>query len=300
MSNFARINLSALPAPPVIEALNVEVILGDLKSDLIARAPELATYLDLESEPLLKLLEVFAWRELILRQRVNDAARAVMLPFATGGDLDNLAAIFGAERRVIDPGDAQVVPPVLPVLESDDEFRYRAQIALEAQSTAGPQGAYTFWTLAADPDIRDAYIGSPSPGVVEVTILSRSGDGTASPALIATVLGALNDEDVRPLTDFVIVQGASIMPYSVDATLTLFDGPDSAVVLAAAEAALDLYIEDSHAMGRDVTISGLHAALHQPGVHRVVLAAPVTDLIVAPTEASYCATRTVTFGGRDA
>ena len=88
------IDLSLLPAPAVVETLDYEAILSALKADLIARAPELAPALQLESEPLVKLLEVAAWRETVLRARINDAARAVMLPWATGADLDNLAARY--------------------------------------------------------------------------------------------------------------------------------------------------------------------------------------------------------------
>ena len=44
-----------------------------------------------------------AYRELLIRQRVNDAARGVMLATASGTDLDNLAANFNVERLLITP-----------------------------------------------------------------------------------------------------------------------------------------------------------------------------------------------------
>ena len=43
-----------------------------------------------ESDPAWTILEVAAYRELLLRQRINDASRAVMLAFATGADLEHL------------------------------------------------------------------------------------------------------------------------------------------------------------------------------------------------------------------
>lgn len=299
MTRYTRIDLAALPAPPVVEALDYEAILDAALADLAARAPEAAAVLDLESEPLVKLMQVFAYREVLLRQRINDAARAVMLPYAVGADLDNLAAIFGVQRLTLTPADPATIPPTPAVMETDDDFRGRVQLALEAQSTAGPRGAYEFWALGADADVKDVGVDSPAPGEVRVTVLSRQGDGTPSAAVLTAVTDALNAEEVRPLTDLVTVQAATIVPFTVDATLYLYHGPDSGVVLAEAEASLDAYLDQSHAIGRDVTVSGIHAALHVSGVQRVALAQPGADLVVAATEAAWCTARTLTFGGRD-
>ena len=79
MSGFSAIDLSQVPAPNVVEPLNFESVLADLKAELLAIDPILGGVLDFESEPVIKLLEAFAYRELLLRGRVNDAARAVML-----------------------------------------------------------------------------------------------------------------------------------------------------------------------------------------------------------------------------
>ena len=94
------IDLSLLPAPNVIEPLDYETLLADRKARLLALAPtaqqaELAAVLALESEPLTQFLQETAYRELLLRARINDAARACMLPWATGADLDNLGALYG-------------------------------------------------------------------------------------------------------------------------------------------------------------------------------------------------------------
>lgn len=299
MSRYTRINLSDLPSPPIVEALDFELILAELKADLVQRLPEIADVLALESEPMVKLLEVVAWRELLIRQRINDAARGTMLAHAVGGDLDNLAAIFGVTRHEITPADPAAIPPLAAVMETDTEFRGRIQLSLEAQSTAGPAGAYEFWARSAHPDVRDAAVHSPTPGVVEVTILSQSGNGTPTAEVLNAVTAQLTHEDVRPLTDHVTVQAAAIVPFTVDATLHLFNGPDSSVVIAQAEAALVAYLADSRAIGRDITTSGLHAALHQPGVQRVVLASPVADIPIGATQAGWCSSHQVVFGGRD-
>lgn len=294
---FTAVDLSKLPSPDVVETLDYETIVDEMITDLQARDPEFSALT--ESDPGYKIIEVAAFRELLVRQRINEASKAVMLAFAAGSDLDQIAANYNVERLLIEEGDSEAIPPVDPVYESDEDLRRRVQLSFEGFSTAGPEGAYIFHTLGADPDVLDASVASPTPGDVVVTVLSRSGDGTASASLLTAVSDVLSKGDVRPLTDQVSVQSATILEYSVDATLTLFPGPDSAVVLTAAESALAEYIEKSRRLGRNVTRSGLFAALHQEGVQNVNLTAPATDVVASSSEAPYATSTAVVIGGVD-
>lgn len=289
------IDLSQLPAPTVVETLDYESVLAALQADFTARYPAFTAAL--ESEPVLKLLEVAAWRELIVRGRVNDAARACMLAYALGADLEHLAALYGVQRLLLDAGDPTAVPPVPPTYESDTRLRARTQLALEGFSTAGPVGAYEFWALSADAHVLDVSVQSPVPGQVLVTVLDSRGNGTPDAALLAAVLTTLSAEDVRPLTDQVLVQAAEIVPYTITAALTVYPGPDAATVRVAAAAATTAYAASVHRLGYDVTLSGLYAALHQPGVQRVALMAPAADLVLAAHQASWCTAVTVTLAG---
>ena len=97
----------------------------------------------------------------------------------------------------------------------------------------------------------------------------------------------------------VLVRTAAIVNYMVSATLYTFAGPDSQVVLAEARTRLDRYIAESHRLGRDVTRSGLFAALHAEGVQRVEIASPAADVVVDRTQATYCTAVTLTHGGND-
>ena len=92
MSSFTAIDLSKLPAPDVIEKLDYETLLTDYINDFKARNPNYATLL--ESDPAIILMQVISYRELLLRSRINEAAKANMLAYATGSDLDNLAAFY--------------------------------------------------------------------------------------------------------------------------------------------------------------------------------------------------------------
>lgn len=296
MSSYVAVDLSRLPAPDVVLAPDFEAVLADLKAMLIELHPAAADVLELETEPLTKFLELVAHWHVLTLGRINDTARAVMLAFAWGGNLDHLAALFGVARLTITPADAEAVPPVAAVMEGDEAFRARVQLALEGFSTAGPSGAYLYHALSADGAVLDASVTSPSPGDIMVTVLSRLGNGSPSPELVTTVATALNDERVRPLCDNVAVQAASITPYAVTAELVMFSGPDPEVARAAAEAAVLAYVADCHRLGRAVRRSGLFRALHQPGVEAVDLIAPAADIECDAAHAPWCTAVSVTIG----
>lgn len=295
-SAFSAVNLSLLSPPDAVETLDFGTIFAAMLADLQARDPSFSALV--ESDPAMKILEVAAYRELLLRQRVNDAVKAVMPAFAKGADLDHIAALFGVSRLTITPADPEAGTPA--VTESDDDFRRRLVLAPEGYSVAGPEGAYIFHALTADPDVMDASVASPSPGEVVVSILSRTGNGAPSADVLAAVSAYLANGGVRPLTDHVTVQGAQIVNYTVTAALKTFPGPDAAVVLAAAQARLASYTAESHRLGRDITRSGIHAALHVEGVQNVALTAPAADIVISDEQAAFCTGTAVTHAGLDA
>lgn len=298
------IDLSQLPAPEIVEALDFETILAGRKATLISLYPEeqqdaIARTLELESEPIVKLLQENACREVILRQRVNEAARAVMLAYARGADLDVMAANNNTSRLVLRPADDTTIPPTPAVMESDSDLRLRAQRAFEGMSVAGPVGAYEYHGLSADGRVADISVESPSPACVTVTVLSREGNGTAGADLIAAVTRALNDEDVRPVADRVTVQAAEIVPYQIDATLYFFPGPEAAPIKAAAEKQIQRYITAQHRLGRDIRLSAIYGALHVEGVQRVELTSPEVDIVLTKHQASFCTAYALKDGGSD-
>lgn len=297
-ATFTAVDLSRMPAPDIIDPLDYETILAQAVTRFRAEMTAAGiTFESRDSDPATKLLQTFAYLAQMLRQRVNDATRAVMPAYATGADLDNIAALFGIQRFMITPADPLTGAAAL--MESDADFRRRMVLAPEGYSVAGPEGAYIFHALSTSGDVLDASATSPSPGQVVVSILSRSGNGMASPALIAAVSEYISDETRRPLTDFVTVQSAQIVNYNVAATLRTFSGPDSAVVLRAARTALDAYIIESQRLGRDITRSGIFRALHAEGVQNVVLTVPAADIVISRTQAAYCTGVVLQHGGID-
>ncbi|RTY69857.1 baseplate assembly protein [Pseudomonas veronii] len=298
-TTFTPIDLSRLPAPVVVEQIDYEAILAERKAYAVSLWPtdqqaEVASTLALESEPLTKLIQENAYRETLLRQRINEAALAVLLPFAQGADLEQIGARFNVERLTITPAAPSAVPPVAAVLEDYESLRERIQMAMEGLSTAGPRNAYIFHARSADGRVADASAISPAPAEVVVTVQSALGDGTAAADLLAVVAAYLSDEDRRPVADRLTVQSAQVLPYTVDAVLYLnSSGPESEPVRAAAETRLAALVNARRRLGQEVNRSALDAALHIEGVKRVELPG-WSDVVANLTQAPYCTDYSVT------
>jgi phage-related baseplate assembly protein len=280
------VDLSLLSPPDVVEQIDFEVILAAALEDYYAKMDALGIeYTRLrESDPAYKLAEAFAYREMLVRQRANDSAKAVLLAYAKGNDLEHKAAERNLQRRVITP--ATEIEPA--VMETDETLRARVQLAPEGYTTAGSEGSYIFHGMNADVRVNDIQPDSPTPGIVNIYVLSTEGNGTASEELLTIVENALNKKEVRPLTDSVNIFSASIITYEVTAVLQVEDGPDDSVILADALAQLSEYTSKMHALGRSPTLSGIYQALHRPGVSNVVLTSPASNLAVSTGQAAYC------------
>lgn len=295
---MSTITLSQLPQPNVIEVLDYETILAERKAYFVSLYPAdqqaaIAATLALESEPITKLLQENAYRELILRQRINDAAVANMLAWAKGSDLDNLVANWKVQRLIIQPGDDTATPPVPEIKEDDEALILRALMAWDGLSVAGPTGAYEYFALSADGKVADAKGSSPAPAEALVTILSTEGDGTANATLIAKVTQALSHEDKRPVADRLTVQSAGIIHYTITAKLHIdSQGAEADVVLQAARDRLAAFINPRRRIGVEVPRSAIDAALHVQGLRKVDLIG-WADITPSATQAAYCTAFTV-------
>lgn len=287
------IDFSKLPAPDVLEPLSYEQLLEERKEKFISLYPEneqafWQQRLTLESEPIVKLLQENCYLQLLERQRINNAAKATMLAYATGNDLDVIAANFNVERLVIQHAQPDANPPITEILESDEDFRIRTQLAFEGLSVAGPRSAYIFHALSSHAEVADVTVTSPSPAQVTVTILSHIGQGVPSDAVLQAVRNRLNDEDVRPIADRVTVEKAVIHPYTIHARLHLFRGPEYEPSKQEAEKRLNAYVQNRRRLGRDITLSGIYAALQVEGIQRVELFEPRQDIILPSHKAGFC------------
>ena len=302
------IDLSKVPVPDIIQPLSFEQRFAALKQILISIDERYQDVLALESDPIAKLLQVFAYREMHLVAQINDATRGNILASSTGNDLIALGSRYSLTPLVIQVGDDSVVPPIPTILEDEQSFKRRVQMAFDGLNTAGSIDGYIFFALGADGRVADANAMSPEPCEMVVTILSINDNGTATDDLLIKmreVFGLSADglsqsitaSKVRPQGDRVIIQSADIIGYSVEAQLQILPGPDSQVVLAAANQALALYQKEQRRLGADITRSGIYKALHQSGVNNVNLISPSADITVLDHQAAYCTSVNISIGG---
>jgi phage-related baseplate assembly protein len=313
MSRFTDINLALLPNPQSIQILDYDSIVAAAIADLTQRLNNAGIAYDvgnLETDPLKINEEHRAYFELLLRARVNEAIRAVLLATSTGADLENVCADLDIVRRVVTPATGNTPA----VMETDEVLRARRQLAPEGFSCAGPVGAYYFFSLEAHPFVKDVGVYGPEsglvdPGQVKVSVLSNQGNGAASDQVVASVAAKLNAREIRPLTDQVIVESATIVDYQINLVITLPPGPDPtypAAIQAQATARLTTLAAALNAVGQGVPLVILYAAAAIPdatGVSPALNIAPafpgisgdiVADIPDTPRTAFNCTAITVT------
>ena len=287
------IDLSQLPAPSAVETIEFEGIVQGIKTDFLERwesrragNPALPAYdtIDLESDPVAILIQAVAFREMLLRARFNDGLKQMLIAFATGSNLDHLGAYL-AVQRLTD--------------EKDDRFRRRIQLRPEALSLAGPAGAYVYHALTAVPALLDASAVRSADGEVTVTLLKSADSPQPTTQQIETVRAALEQTDVVPLTDTIIVQGPAVQTTPIVVELTLYPGPDGALIKAEAEAALAKMKQTNARLNQDLMRSAIYSRAHRDGVQSVRIISPAADIAVGETGFVQISTITITIGGTD-
>lgn len=285
------VDFESLAKPKMIEELDFETLFLERKTALVKLwetkedQDKVRAILNRESEPLTKFLQENVYRELILRHRINTAAQSTLLAFATGSDLDAVAANFSVERLTVVPATERTPA----VMESDANLRERTQMAFDALNTAGSENSYRYHALSADGRVADVSVTSPSPAQVTVAILQKDSDkNAASDELVAVVSKVLNAEDVRPIADRVTVMAATVVDYTIEAELHIGKDPQVATLLDNAHDSIREYANAQKRIGRSVHRSAIYAALHIKGVDNVIIKKPISDINLTATQAGYC------------
>lgn len=157
---------------------------------------------------------------------------------AGGTEIDILSVCIegGASYNGFTPGSIATLVDLIPFVNSaanitessggddgepydedgDERFRERIRLAPSALSTAGPESAYRYFVLSADPDIIDVAIDCPedAPNTVNLYPLMVGGELPDEDTL-QKVADALGD-DVRPLTDKVNVYAPEAVEYDIE------------------------------------------------------------------------------------
>ena len=274
-------DLASLPTPAVIEPLSFETIFSELQTEFQSRYPDYSALL--ASDPAVKLLEVAAYREVLLRNRINAAAKASLLAFATGSDLDHLAAFYGVTRLLN---------------ENDEALRLRTRQRIIGFANAGGAAHYRYWALSAFPDVADVEVDSPEPGRVRISVLAKGEADTVPDAVLDAVRAVVLRDDIRVLTDTVEVVAAELIPVTVISRIWLY--PDTP--MAAFEAIVPRFkdaLAAQSGLGWDLTPSWVIGELQRPGVHKVELLSPTVDIRANANQAVRLMNLNLEFAGRD-
>lgn len=286
-------DLTTYPQPDVIETLDYEVILAQriaLLKELwrLAREkyPELPDYdvALLETDPLKITEEAEAYRELLIRARINDAAMANLLAFAKGADLDHLAAFYDVER-----------------LEGEEDEPFRQRIVLEIKGRSPGGGAYWYEAATRRADVRirgaKAFREEFWP-IIHIAVLSRENGGIPDQAMLDAVRAIVTNDRVRTLNDTIIVEAAVTTTTDIEANVWLLPSApltDMSPLSAALRQAWDTETD----IGFDLVPSWIEARLHQPGVQRVEMVSPTNPLVAAPGTAIALGQIKLNYMGRD-
>lgn len=315
-------NRNQLPPLQAVERPSFEQLWANFKSDYLAElaaispdsVAEVEAALSVEGDLFPKMGQMFCQYLIAHIERINEQARQVLPGTARAGNLDHVVAFQSLERQVIDPGDPLAFPPVPPVEEGDDHlllrfwlaphapaagsrlaYRYhcltlgqRPMVALEKPAANKVVVTYTFPESSIVASVKDGSGIRTAPGVVTVTVLSNSGDGVASPELLAEVGDYFLRDDVKPETDQVIVQSASLLNYQVDIVCEVNKGPDTSVLRDAMLQEIEAYTKNQHVLKGQIKPDYLKHLMYKSGASNAVVNHPAANVTANDFQAPFC------------
>lgn len=261
------IDLDKLASPDVIEELNIETIYQQLVEDFKILFPDYSAVL--ESDPVVKLLELYAYRESLIRARINNAAKSQLLAFATGADLDHLAAFYGVQRQ----DD-----------ELDKRLRMRTQFQIAAMAGNGTTERYRAKAMEAHSDVIDAAVTSPKVGEVLVAIWTDENSEYSQNEILQSVQSYFNNDDTITLGVTLSVQLA--MPKLINVTAKVYRESSAPLnICETLQNNLIQSINDYAQLGRDISLAFIHSQLFvENNISRVEITEPTTDIILSANE----------------
>ena len=278
--DLSRVNKADLWPAHSFEAIRAARI-ADLKARLDAAGVPYDVD-TLETDPGVVLQEASGYRELLTKQAIDDAQQQVLLAFGFGEWLDRLGDLHGTARL---PG------------ESDDRYRTRIQLAPEAFPATGTPGGYIYHASTVSTDVRDVGLtvlrrGTPDV-MVELTVLAKDGEGVPPEDLITAVRERIYADDVKLLTDVIVVRPAVVLKYDVSATLYVKAGPDPTIARTLALSALNSTADRYKRLGGGIPRNAIDVALYVPAVERVVVDTPAADLMAQRYQALHLRSATI-------
>lgn len=301
LSFDAQVASLGLPDPQIIETPGFEATFQELWA--LFQTLEPRYQLQLESDPVVKVLQAWSYDRMKLIQLYNYAARGALLAFAKGSVLDHIGLAWNVTRMVVQAGNPSAVPPIAPVMESDDRYRYRIQQRLTGWSCAGTVAGYRYWAMSADSRVRDVFVYSPDHkngynmgGQVVITILSEEDGHVASSDLLDIVRNVVTSDSVKAVNDVLVVESAIPKVIDFNVSVKLARGAPYSVFQSLSQALQSAFVSKQK-LGVDITHAWINDVLFKEGVHSVAIATPSADQPVMYNEFPVLGNVTITFAG---
>lgn len=285
MADDSLAYLASLAKPAIIEEISFEALNSTRLDDLVARFEAAGVAYDaalLETDPGVVLTEAGAYREVLLRARGNDIARAAYLYFAVGSEIDHLGEFYDCRRLAG---------------ETDARYKQRIILAIQGRSTGGTAPRYKSVAMSSSLRVSDAHVYRVGiDPTVYVAVFAADNNGVADDALLATVRAAVTADNVRMVNDTIVVRSAVVTVATVTANVWLL--PDTAEsILDDLEASLPTTWESERALGRDLVGAWIVGKIMAAGgAYKVTVTSP--DVIVEPYRAVSIGAVTLTLMGR--
>ena len=263
----------------VLEQIDVEQIIADRMArlkDLWKQydPPSAAQYdvEELEFDPIKINQEACSYFELLLRDRVNQAARSITLAYAIGTDLDAIASRY---------------PGGVPRQEGESDDRYRRRIWL-SPNTLSPHGtaeAYEFWALTAVPELRDvtalrSVMHDYYPTILITCLANIVNEPSPTMEQLVFVRSYIQSLSRMGLTDVISVNPPKIKEIEYTIDVYLFPGPAPDQTIQRIIINLQRLIDSQYWLGHDHTHTAIHAACALSGVHHIDIVSPTEDVTI--------------------
>lgn len=269
------VDISKLPEPKFIE-----IDADKVTDEIVALYEQLSgkTLYPAQSDRL--MIDVIAYREMLIRSSINEAAKQNLLSFAKGVMLDYLGDFFGVER--LDD-------------ESDEQLRTRIRLAPESYATTGSRQAYIYHALSTDASIIDAQATRGPDGNIYLYILTA--DAEPSDELLKAVYDNTSEEKKRPLSDCVNVRKAMAVDVQLVVKVHPLTQSIYSNVLKQAENTLDSYVQDmTTKLGQDVVPSQIIDRLSTEHIWQIQVISPNEPVILEAHQVPNFTTISVTLG----
>jgi len=226
------------------------------------------------------MLDVIAYREMLIRSSINEAAKQNLIAFAKGVMLDYLGDFFGVVRLES---------------ETDEQLRRRIRLAPESYATTGSRQAYIYHALSTDAAIIDCEAVRGTSGKIFIYILTN--DGIASPDLIQAVLDNTSDEKKRPLSDRVEVIAGQALDVQLRIKVTPLARANPQAVLVNARTQVQAFADKLKIkLGQDIVPSQIIDALSNDNIWQIEVTSPAKPLVIEPWQWANITNITVTLG----